>query len=125
MALIYEYQLRCVLKDTVWPAPQVGGKPILIEANTGIVYSVHVMHRQKDLWGPDGKSCYQRSLEVAKPAEPFEATEFDPDRFLDGRLHKYLTANPFIFLPFNGGPRICLGQQVCPTNLCTALSDPV
>jgi len=39
------------------------------------------------------------------------ALEFDPDRFLDERLGKYLTPNPFIFLPFNGGPRICLGQQ--------------
>jgi len=50
------------------------------------------MHRRTDLWGPD-------------------ALEFDPDRFLDDRLHKYLTPNPFIFLPFNAGPRICLGQQ--------------
>lgn len=40
------------------------------------------------------------------------AEEFDPDRFLDERLRKYLTPNPFIFLPFNAGPRICLGQQV-------------
>ena len=40
------------------------------------------------------------------------ALAFDPDRFLDHRLHKYLTPNPFIFLPFNAGPRICLGQQV-------------
>ena len=39
------------------------------------------------------------------------ALEFDPDRFLDERV-KYLTLNPFIFLPFNAGPRICLGQQV-------------
>jgi len=39
--------------------------------------------------------------------------EFDPDRFLDDRVSKYLTANPFIFIPFNAGPRICLGQQVC------------
>jgi hypothetical protein len=37
---------------------------------------------------------------------------FDPDRFIDERLGKYLTPNPFIFLPFNAGPRICLGQQV-------------
>ena len=44
-----------------------------------------------------------------------EAEEFDPDRFLDERLHKYLTPNPFIFVPFNAGPRICLGQQVCPS----------
>ncbi|KAF5341463.1 hypothetical protein D9758_013948 [Tetrapyrgos nigripes] len=57
-----------------------------------VIYSVFLMHRREDLWGPD-------------------ALEFDPDRFLDERLHKYLTPNPFIFLPFNAGPRICLGQQ--------------
>ncbi|KAJ2925679.1 hypothetical protein H1R20_g11419, partial [Candolleomyces eurysporus] len=39
------------------------------------------------------------------------AEEFDPDRFLDDRLKKYLLKNSFIFLPFNAGPRICLGQQ--------------
>ncbi|KAI9572477.1 cytochrome P450 [Boletus coccyginus] len=58
-----------------------GGKSFYIPPNT-----------MKDLWGPD-------------------ADLFDPDRFLDERLHKYLTPNPFIFLPFNAGPRICLGQQ--------------
>lgn len=42
------------------------------------------------------------------------ALKFDPDRFLDERVQKYLTPNPFIFLPFNAGPRICLGQQVPP-----------
>ncbi|KAJ7721839.1 cytochrome P450 [Mycena maculata] len=55
-------------------------------------FATIVMHRRTDLWGPD-------------------ALEFDPDRFLDQRLHKHLTPNPFIFLPFNPGPRICLGQQ--------------
>lgn len=39
------------------------------------------------------------------------AEVFDPDRFLDERT-KYHTKNPFIFVPFNAGPRICLGQQV-------------
>lgn len=43
---------------------------------------------------------------------PRLALQFDPDRFLDERVHKYLTPNPYIFLPFNAGPRICLGQQV-------------
>jgi hypothetical protein len=41
------------------------------------------------------------------------ALEFDPDRWLDERVKKYLIPNPYIFLPFNAGPRICLGQQVC------------
>lgn len=56
------------------------------------MYSVFVMHRRTDVWGPD-------------------ALKFDPDRFLDERQQKYLGRNPFIFLPFNAGPRICLGQQ--------------
>ncbi|KIK53194.1 hypothetical protein GYMLUDRAFT_49516 [Collybiopsis luxurians FD-317 M1] len=63
-----------------------------IPAGVKCTYSVFLMHRREDLWGPD-------------------ALQFDPDRFLDERLHKYLTPNPFIFLPFNAGPRICLGQQ--------------
>jgi len=50
------------------------------------------MHRRKDYWGPDAEA-------------------FDPDRFLDARVQAHLTPNPFIFLPFNAGPRICLGQQ--------------
>lgn len=41
------------------------------------------------------------------------ALKFDPDRFLDARVQKYLVPNPYIFCPFNAGPRICLGQQVC------------
>lgn len=68
------------------------GKQHYLPPNSFISYSVYIMHRRKDLWGPD-------------------AENFDPDRFLDDRLQKYLTPNPFIFLPFNAGPRICLGQQ--------------
>ncbi|KAH9913197.1 cytochrome P450 [Amylocystis lapponica] len=77
---------------TTWPSKTPGGKPWYIPANTRVQYSVYVMHRREDLWGPD-------------------AHTFDPDRFLDERVQKYLTPNPFIFLPFNAGPRICLGQQ--------------
>lgn len=54
--------------------------------------------------------------------------EYDPDRWLDARLHQFFLQNPSIFLPFNEGkscslwyrkiltppllgPRTCLGQQ--------------
>ncbi|KAI0745823.1 cytochrome P450 monooxygenase pc-2 [Earliella scabrosa] len=84
--------IRCAVKDTVLPPTVPGEQGVFIAAGTKCIYSVFVMHRRKDLWGPD-------------------ALKFDPDRFLDERLHKYLTPNPFIFLPFNAGPRICLGQQ--------------
>ncbi|KAI0823758.1 cytochrome P450 [Trametes gibbosa] len=84
--------LRCAVKDTFLPPNNPGEKPIFVAKGMRCLYSVFLMHRRKDLWGPD-------------------ALKFDPDRFLDERVQKYLTPNPFIFLPFNAGPRICLGQQ--------------
>ncbi|KAJ7034398.1 cytochrome P450 [Mycena alexandri] len=86
------FNTRESIKATTWPSPDPAQKPIYIPAGTKVPYSVFIMHRLKDLWGPD-------------------AEEFSPDRFLDERLKKYLINNPFQFLPFNGGPRICLGQQ--------------
>ncbi|KAK0215085.1 cytochrome P450 [Armillaria fumosa] len=72
--------------------PNKTGRPYYVAKDTKVLWGVFWMHRRTDLWGPD-------------------ALDFDPDRFLDSRVHKYLTRNPFIFLPFNAGPRICLGQQ--------------
>ncbi|KAJ7349811.1 cytochrome P450 [Mycena albidolilacea] len=84
--------IRTSIQGVVLPATEPGQKPIYIPPNTIVPYSALAMHRRKDLWGPD-------------------ALKFDPERFIDERLYKYLVPNPFIFLPFNGGPRICLGQQ--------------
>ncbi|KAH7927164.1 cytochrome P450 [Leucogyrophana mollusca] len=86
------FDVRESVKDTTWPSSNPEEKPYFLPAGTRITYSVLLMHRRTDLWGPD-------------------ALEFDPGRFIDDRLRKYLTPNPFIFLPFNAGPRICLGQQ--------------
>ncbi|KAF5378247.1 hypothetical protein D9757_009164 [Collybiopsis confluens] len=95
---VVPYDVRASIKATVWPSDDPTQPPLYIPSNAPIIYSVFMMHRRKDLWGPDGN-------------DSVETEEFDPERWLDERVRKYLTPNPFIFLPFNAGPRICLGQQ--------------
>jgi len=59
--------------------------------HASMIYSTMLMQRDQNLWGPD-------------------ADLFDPMRWLDAR-HKNVISDPFKFVPFNAGPRICLGQQ--------------
>ncbi|KAF6232474.1 hypothetical protein HO173_009354 [Letharia columbiana] len=74
-------------KDT-W-LPRGGGadgqSPIFVQKGQMVIWVLYSMHRRKDLWGQD-------------------AEEFRPERW-EGLLPG------FNFLPFNGGPRICPGQQ--------------
>ncbi|KAG8897440.1 hypothetical protein FRC01_011339, partial [Tulasnella sp. 417] len=55
-------------------------------------WSVPSIHKHKALWGDD-------------------ADKFDPDRWIDPARARKVVENPFMFLPFNGGARICIGQQ--------------
>ncbi|KAJ3758543.1 cytochrome P450 monooxygenase pc-1 [Lentinula raphanica] len=89
---VVPFNVRECTHATTWPSPDPTQPPIYIPAGAIVPWSVFMMHRRTDLWGPD-------------------AEVFDPDRFLDDRLKTYLAPRPFIFLPFNAGPRICLGQQ--------------
>ncbi|KAK5651693.1 hypothetical protein OQA88_11759 [Cercophora sp. LCS_1] len=78
---------REAARDTMLPlggGPD-GKSPIFVKKGTPVLYNVYAMHRRKDLYGED-------------------ADEFRPERWdgLKGGFH---------FLPFNAGPRICLGQQ--------------
>nr|GAT50104.1 cytochrome P450 [Mycena chlorophos] len=88
------FNVRTCIESTTWPSPEGSAdpRPVYIPAGATVPYSVFLMHRREDLWGED-------------------AQEFDPDRFLDDRMKKYILGNAFAFLPFNAGPRICLGQQ--------------
>lgn len=78
------------MKRTIIP---VGGgpdgtSPVLIPRGTGVGYSVYHMHRRKDLYGPD-------------------ATDFRPERWEGTELEHI----GWGFMPFHGGPRICLGSK--------------
>lgn len=76
-------------KDTTLPrggGPD-GSKPVLIEKGTPIGYVISATHRSIKYYGKD-------------------AHEFRPERWEDKTLKP-----GWAYLPFNGGPRICLGQQ--------------
>ena len=84
--------IRQALKDTTFPhgGGPSGQEPIYIPKGAQVFYSVYWLHRDRDLWGDD-------------------AEEFKPDR--------WNTAKPgWEYLPFNGGPRICLGQMFAMTS---------
>ncbi|KAJ7353576.1 cytochrome P450 monooxygenase [Mycena albidolilacea] len=83
--------VRYSIKSTTLPSSIPGGKPFYIPARAKVPFSLMTMHKSKEYWGED-------------------ADLWDPDRFLDERNQR-VVANPFIFLPFSAGPRICLGQQ--------------
>ncbi|KAE8152169.1 putative cytochrome P450 alkane hydroxylase [Aspergillus avenaceus] len=78
---------RVAVKDTSLP---VGGgpdrtSPIFVRKGETVAYGVYALHRRSDLYGPDPHV-------------------FRPERWENSR-------RSWDFLPFNGGPRICLGQQ--------------
>lgn len=92
---------RVSQKDTT--LPRGGGKegqdPIFIPNGTTIMYSITGTHRDPQFYGKD-----------------FE--DFRPERWFESETRKLGWA----FLPFNGGPRICLGQQFALTEASYVIS---
>ncbi|EFQ97097.1 hypothetical protein MGYG_00140 [Nannizzia gypsea CBS 118893] len=80
---------RIALRDSVLPmgGGEDGSSPVFVSKGTIISYNIYAMHRRTDFYGPD-------------------AEVFRPERWEDGQLQPR-----WEYLPFNGGPRICIGQQ--------------
>ena len=80
---------RQALRDTTLPTG--GGpdksEPVFIPQGTQVGYQVFSIHRRKDVYGED-------------------ADDFVPERWTERNLRP-----GWAFLPFNGGPRVCIGQQ--------------
>ena len=47
---------RCSIKAMTWKRDEPGQPDYYIPPRTRCLYSVLLMHRRKDLWGPDGIS---------------------------------------------------------------------
>lgn len=87
---------RVALRTTTLPTG--GGPnrdaPVLVRRGEAVAYSVYSLHRQVHLYGRDSE-------------------DFRPERWDDKDLplKKNKTDELWGFLPFNGGPRVCLGRK--------------
>ncbi|KAH8596265.1 putative cytochrome P450 alkane hydroxylase [Bisporella sp. PMI_857] len=70
-----------------------GTSPVLVRAGQPVGYCPYVMHRRKELYGND--------------AEKFRPERWDPEENNEVNLKSI----GWGWLPFNGGPRVCLGQE--------------
>lgn len=94
------FNVRFSLKDTTLPrggGPD-GTQPIAVLKDTPIGYSTLILQRREDL--------YPAPSEKFRPVD-----EFSPDRWFDWQ------PRPWQYVPFNGGPRICIGQQFALTEM--------
>lgn len=95
------YNLRAALEDTTLPG-QPGQPDIAVLKDDVVVYSTLSMQRRADLYPPV-------SEKFADPAV------FSPDRW------DHWTPKAWNYVPFNGGPRICVGQNFAMTEIAFCL----
>ncbi len=92
--------IRSALRDTSLPrggGPD-GSRPVGVPKDTPIAYFPLSMQRRPDLYPP--------------PSDTFAPiVEFSPERW------QHWTPKSWQYIPFNGGPRICVGQQFALTEM--------
>lgn len=100
---VVPFNVRLALKDTTLPhggGPD-GLSPIGVLKDTAIGYSTLLMQRRPDLTPPHKLS----------DGTTVEVTDFSPERWENWQ------PKPWTYIPFNGGPRICIGQQFALTEM--------
>ncbi|PHH79280.1 hypothetical protein CDD82_2494 [Ophiocordyceps australis] len=90
------FELREACEDSILPrgGGSDGAAPIYVKAGSIMIWSLYGMHRRKDVFGHD-------------------ADEFRPERWLDDEETGEKGLRPsWAYVPFHGGPRICMGQHL-------------
>jgi cytochrome P450 len=92
---VVPYNVRHSLVDTTLPrgAGPNGLDPVGVKADTAIGYSTLMMQRRRDLYPPISETF------------PYDPADWVPERWATW------TPKSWHFIPFNGGPRICIGQN--------------
>jgi cytochrome P450 len=101
---VVPFNVRLALRDTTLPrgGGKDGSEPLPVLKDTPIAYSTLVMQRRNDLY------------------PPISATFADPQVFSPERWANW-HPRAFDYIPFNAGPRICIGQQFALTEMSYVL----
>ncbi|KAF2845720.1 cytochrome P450 [Plenodomus tracheiphilus IPT5] len=94
------FNIRTALKDTSLPCGGGldGSGPIGLGEGTQVIYSTHLLHLTPELYPPN-------------------SPDFPPPDELSPNRWRSWTPQPWTYIPFNGGPRICIGQQLALTEM--------
>ncbi|QPG95368.1 hypothetical protein C2857_000300 [Epichloe festucae Fl1] len=95
------FNIRGCIEDSTLPMPE-GQPEIATSVGDIVIYSTMAMQRRADLY-PAVSDTF------ADPAI------FSPDRW------EHWTPKPWHYIPFNGGPRICIGQNFAVTEMGSTL----
>jgi cytochrome P450 len=95
---VVPFNVRLALCDTTLPTGggEDGTEPIAVLKDTPVGYSPLTMQRRADIFGPT-------------------VNDFVPERW------ETWTPKPWTYIPFNGGPRICIGQQFALTEMAYSI----
>ncbi|PTB72894.1 cytochrome P450 [Trichoderma longibrachiatum ATCC 18648] len=95
------YNVRSCLQNSTLPG-KPGQPDIAVLKGDHVLYSTLVMQRRKDLYPPVSDKFADTAV-------------YSPERW------EHWTPKPWQFIPFNGGPRICIGQNFAMTEMAFTL----
>ncbi|GKT62676.1 cytochrome P450 [Colletotrichum tofieldiae] len=113
---------RGAARDTTLP---VGGgpdgkSPVFIPKGTSVRWSSFRLHRRKDLYGEDADEFRPERWEERRPSLDTPVMFGDDRAWENAALEPcadYCDCSRWDYIPFSGGPRICIGQQFALTQM--------